>query len=79
MLAYLCRLPVSSIFLTYEFFLNLDIYFNLVQIPEKRLDDCLGSDNGDDDTLSDASSTIEEIRDDENKIVRPCHQRHLAV
>ena len=56
--------------------------FNLVQIPDKRLGDHLDSDVGDDgdddsDALSDVSSTIEEIRDDEDKIVRPC-QRHCA-
>ena len=50
--------------------------FNPVQIPDKRLGD---SDDGDDDSdaLSDVSSTIEEIRDDEDKIVRPS-QRHRA-
>jgi hypothetical protein len=54
------------------------IYFSLVQIPDKRLDDGSDSDDGHDDTLSDISSTIEEIRDDEDKIVRPC-QRHRVV
>ena len=55
--------------------------FNLVQIPDKQLGDRVDSDIGDDgdddgsDALSDVSSTIEEIRDDEDKIVRPC-QRH---
>ena len=49
----------------------------LVQIPDKRLNDHLDSNDGDDDdddsdALSDVSSIIEEIRDDEDKIVRPC-------
>jgi hypothetical protein len=35
-------------------------------------------DGDDDDALSDVSSVIEEIRDDEDKIVRPC-QRHRVV
>ena len=51
-----------------------------VQIPDRRLSDHLDSDDGDDgddDALSDESSTIEEIRDDEDKIVRPS-QRHRA-
>lgn len=55
------------------------VLFNLVQIPDRRLGDHLDPDDGDDDALSDVSSTIEEIRDDEDKIVqiRPC-QRHSA-
>ena len=56
------------------------LYLNLVQIPDKNLGDNLDSEDGDDDdsdALSDASSTIEEIRDDEDKIVRPS-QRHRA-
>ena len=55
------------------------LYLNLVQIPDKNLGDNLDSEDGDDDdsdALSDASSTIEEIRD-EDKIVRPS-QRHRA-
>ena len=56
------------------------LYLNLVQIPDKNLGDNLDLEDGDDDdsdALSDASSTIEEIRDDEDKIVRPS-QRHRA-
>ena len=79
LLAYICRLPVSpycwfdSCGYIYLFYIHL---FNPVQIPDKRLGD---SDDGDDDSdaLSDVSSTIEEIRDDEDKIVRPS-QRHRA-
>jgi hypothetical protein len=51
------------------------MYLNQIQIPDKRLDDDLDSD---DDALSNISSTIEEIRDDDDKIVRPC-QRHRVV
>lgn len=78
LLAYICRLPVSSLcWLIHVDFIYL---FNLVQIPDKRLSDHLDSNDGDDDdsdTLSDVSSTIEEIRDDEDKIVRP-NQRHRS-
>ena len=58
---------------------GLCFMFILVQIPDKRLSDHLARDSndGDDDdddsdALSDVSSIIEEIRDDEDKIVRPC-------
>jgi hypothetical protein len=52
--------------------------FNLVQIPDKRLDDDLYSDEGD-AAFTDRSSTIEEIRDDEDKVVRPRPNKRLAV
>ena len=58
----------------------LYIYFNLVQIPDRRLDDSEDDGDDDDDASSDMSSTtIEEIRDDDDKIVqvRPC-QRHRS-
>ncbi|KAF8801910.1 MFS general substrate transporter [Phlegmacium glaucopus] len=57
---------------------SLLAYLCRLPIPDKRLDDGLNSDGGDDSALSDTSSAIEEIRDDEDKIVRPC-RRHLAV
>lgn len=56
--------------------IHVIIHFNQVQIPDKRLDDGLDPDDGDGDELSDTSSTIEEeIRDDEDKVVRPCQRR----
>lgn len=81
LLAYLCRLPVSFKAADLFYFIHFLLIFGF-EIPAKRLDDNnLDSDNGDEDTLrSDTSSTIEEIRDDEDKIVRPCHKRlGLAV
>ena len=56
---------------------HLIIYFTYIwfEILATRLDDNLDSDNRDEDTLrSDTLSTIEEIRDDQDKIVRPFHK-----
>lgn len=62
-------LPSSGKFLLLTSCVSSDHNLNLVQIPDKRLDD---------DALSDTSSTTEEIRDDEDKIVRPCQKHHTV-
>jgi len=55
---------------------SLLAYLCRLPIPDKQLDDGLDPDDGDGDELSDTSSTIEEeIRDDEDKVVRPCQRR----
>ena len=58
------------------------LFYLIFQIPDRRMGDHLDSGGGgddDDDALSDMSSTIEEIRDDEDKIVRPCQRHRVRV
>lgn len=78
LLAYLARIPVSLS--------HMDVFLPLTegscpQIPDKRLDDTkspLDSESRGTSAASDTSSVFEEIRDDEDKVVRPRHRPSSA-